>query len=484
MSKLAWTPWHEVVKLREDVRTGELSLQMFAADLYDVVMGKAKPVYQDPAEFFALTYPTFSLRELAKDVLGRLAAKNDKAVRQLELTYGGGKTHALITLYHLTRRPDDLPNLPAVQEFVQHIGFRPPATRIAVLPFDKLDVQRGMEIAAPDGSQRWLKHPWNVLAFQIAGQQGLEILGSGETERDTPPAENLLADLLRMPTQLGLASLILIDELLMYAREKVMQDAGWRAKLVDFFQYLTQAATKVDRCAIAASLLATDPLKSDEVGKEIQQRDLRDLRATCREERRAGGQGRRLAQVIRRRFFTPESIRDKSLFRQQLQEAAVDGIAKLDDQVQRDRNTIEERFEANYPFDPDFTDVLYTKWTQFKGFQRTRELSRTFPSEAPRRTYVGRNSGHIVRRVLRGRRLPGRTCPMPRAEWKKSQQPRSMKVAATIGRADSRGKSKKAEEIEAEFPGLKYRELEQCVFSTFLNSQPNRPKSPTRLWTG
>jgi predicted AAA+ superfamily ATPase len=24
-----------------------------------VMMGKAKPVYRDPAEFFALTYPTF-----------------------------------------------------------------------------------------------------------------------------------------------------------------------------------------------------------------------------------------------------------------------------------------------------------------------------------------------------------------------------------------------------------------------------------------
>ena len=27
MAKPAWKPWHEVVKLREDVRTGELSLR-------------------------------------------------------------------------------------------------------------------------------------------------------------------------------------------------------------------------------------------------------------------------------------------------------------------------------------------------------------------------------------------------------------------------------------------------------------------------
>ena len=71
MTKLAWTPWHKVVQLREDLKSGELSLSIFAADLYDVIMGKAKPVYQNPEEFFALTYPTFNIRELARDVLGR-----------------------------------------------------------------------------------------------------------------------------------------------------------------------------------------------------------------------------------------------------------------------------------------------------------------------------------------------------------------------------------------------------------------------------
>ena len=106
-----------------------------------------------PAEFFALTYPTYNLRELARDVVLRLAGKNDKAVRQLELTYGGGKTHALITLYHLANDPAALPDLPAVQEFVNHIGIRPPQARVAVLSFDKLDVEKGMEVRGPDGDE-------------------------------------------------------------------------------------------------------------------------------------------------------------------------------------------------------------------------------------------------------------------------------------------------------------------------------------------
>ena len=66
----------QVVQLRDDLRTGELSLAVFAADLHDVVMQKGRrPVYEDPAQFFALTYPTYNLRELVKDVCVRLGGQ-------------------------------------------------------------------------------------------------------------------------------------------------------------------------------------------------------------------------------------------------------------------------------------------------------------------------------------------------------------------------------------------------------------------------
>jgi hypothetical protein len=59
-------------------------------------------------------------------VVLRLAGKNEKAVRQLALPYGGGKTQTLITLYHLVRDPKKLPDLPAVREFKEAIGGDPP----------------------------------------------------------------------------------------------------------------------------------------------------------------------------------------------------------------------------------------------------------------------------------------------------------------------------------------------------------------------
>jgi predicted AAA+ superfamily ATPase len=110
MAKLPWTPWHQVVQLRDDLKTGDLALHQFAADLYEVTMQSGKrPVYEEPEHFFALTFPTHNLRNLVRDVCLRVAGKSDKAVRQVELTYGGGKTHTLITLFHLVNDPTNLP---------------------------------------------------------------------------------------------------------------------------------------------------------------------------------------------------------------------------------------------------------------------------------------------------------------------------------------------------------------------------------------
>lgn len=478
MSKLPWTPWHQVVTVRDDLKSGELSLAVFAADLYDVVMHKARRVYQDPAEFFALTYPTFNLRELSKDVVLRLAGKNDKAIRQLELTYGGGKTHTLITLYHLTNQPEALPSLPAVQEFIQHIGQLPPKARIAVLPFDKLDVEKGMEVRAPNGETRWLKHPWSVLAFQIAGGAGLRLLSASgsEEERDSAPAENLLETLLALPTKEDLATLVLIDEVLMYAREKVGLDRTWQTRLVNFFQYLTQAATKVDRCAIVASLLATDPAKSDTLGKEV----MNELSAIFRREREESVQPvvkDDVAEVLRRRFFTPESIRDREAFRPHVV-AALKGIGDLDSQTQKDGKAAEDRYTRSYPFHPDLTDIFYSKWGNLEGFQRTRGVLRTF-ALALRNAERWDDAPLVAANVFLGQ--PG-TPGLSEAARELTN------IAATEEYEGKRqewmtiieGELAKAREIQLEFAGVRHREVEQAVFATFLHSQPIGQKALLR----
>jgi hypothetical protein len=469
MSKLPWKPWHAVVRLREDVRSGELSLATFAADLHDVAMGTARPVYQDPREFFALTYPTFNLRELVKDVVLRLAGRNDKAVRQLELTYGGGKTHTLITLYHLVRDPATLPDLPAVQEFRNHIGMTPPKTRVAVLSFDRLDPVAGMEVKAPDGQLGRFKYPWSVLAWALGGPEGLAILGMPRgAEREEPPFVNVLEPLLRLPSREQLGTLVLLDEVLMWARTKIGSDPVWRGRLQDFFQNLTHAATKVPTSAIVASLLATDPRKSDTLGKEIAQ----ELYGVFRREREEGVQPVQkedVAEILRRRFFTPESIRDREAFRPHVV-AALKGIGDLDEQTRKDGGAAEERYLRSYPFHPELTEVLYGKWTNLEGFQRTRGVLRTF-ALALRDAEPWDESPLVGVNVFLG-------APKGAAL---SEAARELTTTASTEEYDGKrhdwtaildGELHKAREIQALVPGLRFRETEQAVLATFLHSQP------------
>ena len=476
--KLPWTPWHRVVKLREDVRTGELSLADFAADLHDVMMQRgARPIYEDPARFFALTYPTFSLRELAKDVVLRLSGRNTKAVRQLELTYGGGKTHTLITLRHLAHDPASLPSLPAVEQFKSHAGTPLPPARVVALPFDKLDVEKGMEVRGPRGELRWLKHPWSVLAFQIAGAVGIRALHADgrDEERETAPAEPLLVDLLARPQAEGLSTLVLIDEVLMFARGKVAVDEAWRGRLIDFFQYLCQAVTKVDRCALVASLLASDPEKSDDVGKVLSAQ-ISAIFNRQKEEGVQPVQKEDVAQVLRRRFFTTASIADSDVFLPHVT-TAVANLASVDDAVRKNRRNVEDRFLREYPFHPDLTDLFYTRWTQLDRFQRTRDILRTF-------AIALRDAEPWDTSPLVG---PNVFLPAPdRAGI--AEAARELTGIATRELTESRGNDwaailegelAKARTVQDEQPGLKGRELEQAVCTVFLGSQPIGQKAHT-----
>ncbi len=198
----------------------------------------------------------------------------------------------------------------------------------------------------------------------------------GAKEREEPPATNVIEELLDIPLKDGHAVLILLDEVLMWARTKIGGDPVWRHRVQDFFQCLTQAVTKRNRCAIVASLLATDPNKSDQLGKEITQ----ELYAVFQREREQGVQPvlkEDVAEVLRRRFFTPESIKDREKFRPHVT-TALKGVFALDEDSKKKGKDVEEEFLKSYPFNPHLTEVFYQKWTGLESFQRTRGVLRTF----------------------------------------------------------------------------------------------------------
>lgn len=468
-----WKPWHEVVKLRPELEKGELSMSMFAADLDEVILKKGKrPIYEDPAQFFSLTYPTYNLRNLARDVVRRLAGKTDKAVRQLNLTYGGGKTHTLITLFHLVNHPASLPDLPAIEEFRNHIDLDQPLpkARVAAISFDKLDLETGMDVADPGGKITRLFHPWSILAWQLAGKQGLEILngGKGMKERATAPAENVMIELLAVPLSEGEASLILLDEVLMYARQKVAQDGSWLATMQAFCQALTQAAVKTDRCAIVASLLASELDRMDRLGLEITNA-LRDIFARQQEEPVEPVVKEDVAEVLRRRFFMAESIRDKEALRPHAI-AAFKGLVAHDQTLKKQGAEAEKRYVESYPFHPELTEVFYSNWVQLDQFQRTRGVLRLFAMAL--RDSAGHDSSPLVGAnvFLRARGEDG-LCDSIRdlVEIADAQSAEGQKVAwaGILNRELSFART-----IQLDYPGLSNRELEQAVLTTFFHSQP------------
>ncbi len=470
------------MRLREELRTGELTLAQFAADLHEVAQrAGARPLYEDPARFFALTYPTHAMRELVAEVAERLRGRSDKAVRQLELTYGGGKTHTLITLYHLFRDPASLPALPAVGEFREAVGGELPRTFVVSLCFDKIDVEKGIEdVRGPDGSLRTLRHPWSVLAYQLAGDAGLELIhadGLAE-ERETPPAEPLLVKLLRIPQESGLGTLLLIDEVLMYARQKAGMGSAWRSRIQDFFQYLVQATAKVDRAAIVASLLATDPAKQKDAAGRLALGDITQVFRRQQEQAIQPVSKEDVGEILRRRLFAPGALAKPDSYRPYVI-AAVRELGKLDPDVRKGAKGEHTRFLASYPFHPDFLDVLYTRWTQLEGFQKTRGVLRTLATGLQDAAEWD-DSPVIGPAVLLG--APHATDPSRAlselANVARSEQVQEKQTAWKQLIEKELDLARRAQEEQASL--AHHREVEQAVVAVFLHSQPVGHKAGTR----
>lgn len=473
---LPWTPWHEVVDIREDLRSGKLTLDAFAADLNDVLLQRGnRRVYEDPEEFFKLTYPTHNLRELTKEVAGRLAGESDKALRQLELTYGGGKTHTLITLYHLFGAAQDLPDVPAVQEFKSHIDRALPATRVAAIPFDYLDTKLGMEVPAPGGPIRKLVEPWSIIAYQLAGEDGLRMLsGSVEGERTEPPATNTLIDILEAPQKEGHATLVLLDEVLMYVQSKVAADRTREDSLINFFQCLTQAATKVDTCCIVASILASDVKVYNQLGKQLE-RDIATIFRRKQDESVRPVEKQDIAEVLRRRFFTLESTRDKEAFRPHVT-AALKGIQEIDEDTKKRGAEAEEQYLKSYPFHPGVTEAFYEKWTNLKGFQRARGVLRIM-ALGIREAAKWDQSPLVATNAFLS--APGATELSPAAsELASIAMQEEYEGQRQNWSGILEGELQRTRAIQEQYAGLEGREVEQALMAIFLHSQPKGHKAP------
>ena len=99
--KAGLKPWREVIHPHNDVSLGDFMVAEFAADLELVRQKKGSQEYTDPRLFFERTYITDGLRDLMTLATKRIAGIGGEPIVNCQTNFGGGKTHSLISLYHL-----------------------------------------------------------------------------------------------------------------------------------------------------------------------------------------------------------------------------------------------------------------------------------------------------------------------------------------------------------------------------------------------
>ena len=226
--------------------------------------------------------------------------------------------------------------------------------------------------------------PWNLIAWQLLGKRGIEILRRDEHEPDyyEPPAQSLWMELLAEVEKDGIGALILLDEFLMWAHgaaspdpDSARQDKGpvWYDRLKNFFQTLSQGVAGSKKSCLVVSLLATDPAKRDEVGTEILARCNAGLNRQA-DVQTPVDRGD-FAELLRRWMFKSfpkgpaECDKYVTAFWHRLQ-AVEPARAK-------GPNSKNEMMDA-YPFHPDLLNRLFGKWTELRQFQRTGGILQTF----------------------------------------------------------------------------------------------------------
>jgi len=348
---MALPSWWQVTTPHKDIREGKLSEAIFAADLGDVVYGRAPLEYQDAALFFQKTYITKGLKNLVENVLSRLSGEKGDPVIQLQTPFGGGKTHALLTLYHLIKNRDRIKHLSPIADFQSLI---PDDAKVAVFVGTHADAVSG-------------KTPWGEIAEQL-GQY--EIVKEHDKKRIAPGKERLREVFSFSPT------LILMDEILEYivkANRLEKVEKITQGQTLAFLQELSEVVASSENCCLVVTLPASILERYDEEAE----RSLHQLQKVLGrvEAVYTPVEGIELYEIIRKRLF--EELGSEEV-RKNIAQSYFDLYNKLGSDVPSEVREPEyrEKIERAYPFHPELIDVLYERWGSFPTFQRTRGVLR------------------------------------------------------------------------------------------------------------
>lgn len=351
---------------RDDVVKGAIAESDYAANLANVLSGRASADYSNPAIFFTNTYPTEGLKELLVNVCGRLSGRGESvsAVFRLDTSFGGGKTHGLIALVHAAAGMKGVAN---VAEFLDPSLAPSGPVRVAAFDGENADPANGR----PMGEGIRAHTPWGEIAYQLAGKAGYEIVRRSDEQRIAPGADTIKELFGSDPV------LVVLDELGEYLRR--VQGMGGRDQLTAFLKALLTAIESTPKAAVVYTLA----VRSDGKGVDAFADENEFLASAMSElESVSGRKATNLnptrddetAKVIRRRLFASIDDSRASEVISAYRELWASHRDILSDEARRATTSAE--FTQTYPFHPDVLDTLTGKTATLGGFQRVRGMLR------------------------------------------------------------------------------------------------------------
>lgn len=391
-------PWREIIAPHEDVAKGTFQQAEFAADLWQVYHGQGSDEYRNPIAFFGRTYLTGGLSELLINGLKRLTGTGGDPVVELQINFGGGKTHSMLALYHLFGGQANAADLPGVDALIKNAEItNVPTVRRAVLVGTSL--RPGSPLVKDDGTE--VRTLWGEIAWQLTGREGYELVRQADETATNP------GDLMDEVFKLAGPSLVLIDEWVAYARQlfdrQKMLPAGDFDTQFTFAQTLCEAARRAKNVLVCISIPASvgqdggtiSGSQAGDLGGQSAMQKLKDAVGRSNLVWRPA-QGDESFEIVRRRLFQPipgdlEAARD----------AVVREFATF---YRTNRNEFpsecsegdyERRMQVAYPIHPELFDRLYEDWSTLEKFQRTRGVLR-FMAAVIHALWINNDSSSLI----------------------------------------------------------------------------------------
>ena len=321
-------PFSTVAIPHKDILEGRLTMDVFAADLWEVYKGRAPEEYFKSDIFFRKTYVTNGLKNLLEVAEKRLKGESGDSIIQLHTPFGGGKTHALIALYHKAREWN---------------------TKVVVIDGTALDPKSNIL--------------WEEMEKQLTGK--VEKL-----KGNTSPGKNNIRELLNCHQPL----MILMDEILAYTTKASGIQVGestLASQVLTFIHELTATISTLPNSILFLTLPSSHLEHYDEGAEKLFQQLQKITGRT--EKIYSPVQEEEIAHIIRRRLFSniatdeAQDIVEGFISYAERERLLPEGVEK---------SYYREKFLDSYPFQPEVIDVLYKRWGSFPTFQRTRGVLR------------------------------------------------------------------------------------------------------------